>query len=112
MLEIKDLSVQYGRLVALRGISLSINEGEVACIVGPNGAGKSTTLLTISGVLNPAKGDILYEGKSIRSKSPEAVAGLGITQVPEGRHIFTSLSVEENLQIGGTLRQDRSSIKA
>ncbi|MFN3261080.1 MAG: ABC transporter ATP-binding protein [Pikeienuella sp.] len=107
MLEVRDLHVQYGRLVALRGVSFSVAEGEIACIVGPNGAGKSTTLLTVSGVLKPTMGEVIYDGKPIAGRSPEAIAGLGVTQVPEGRHIFTGLTIEENLRVGAALRRDR-----
>lgn len=106
MLEVEGLEVRYGRLTALRGISFSVAEGEVACIVGPNGAGKSTTLNTISGVLKPAGGEIRFAGQAISGLSPEKIAGLGVTQVPEGRHIFTALSIEENLKVGAALRRD------
>lgn len=111
ILEITDLSVQYGRLVALRGVSLSVDEGEIACVVGPNGAGKSTTLNAISGVLRSVTGRITFEGNSLIGSSPEDVAGRGITQVPEGRHIFTSMTVDENLLIGAALRRDAAEIR-
>lgn len=111
ILEITDLSVQYGRLVALRGVSLSVDEGEIACVVGPNGAGKSTTLNAISGVLRSVTGRITFEGNSLIGCSPEDVAGRGITQVPEGRHIFTSMTVDENLLIGAALRRDAAEIR-
>ena len=110
MLEVSDLHVQYGRLTALRGISLSVREGGIASIVGPNGAGKSTTLNAISGVLTPAGGEIRFNGTPLAGKSPEQVAALGITQVPEGRHIFTTMSVDENLQVGAALRNDKAEI--
>ncbi len=107
-LEVKDLEVHYGRLAALRGVSLSVAEGEIACIVGPNGAGKSTTLLAISSVLHPTNGTISFDGTMINGKRPEAVAGLGVSQVPEGRHIFTTLTVEENLRVGAAIRKDKA----
>ncbi len=110
ILEISSLSVQYGRLVALRGISLSVDDGEVACIVGPNGAGKSTTLNAISGVLPAVTGDIVFEGRSLIGAAPEDVAARGIAQVPEGRHIFTTMTVEENLQVGAALRRDAAEV--
>ncbi len=111
MLEVKDLEVRYGRLTALRGVNLSIKEGEIACIVGPNGAGKSTTLLAISSVLTPTAGSISFAGRQINGTRPEDVARLGISQVPEGRHIFTSLSVEENLRVGTATRSDKEEMK-
>jgi branched-chain amino acid transport system ATP-binding protein len=110
LLEVTDLHVHYGRLAALRGISLSVDEGEIVCVVGPNGAGKSTTLLAISGALTPTSGSITVENRAIGGMSPEAIARMGISQVPEGRHIFTTLSVEENLRIGTYMRSDRSGI--
>ena len=110
MLKIDNLTVKYGQLTAVRDVSFEVEKGEIACIVGPNGAGKSTTLLSISGVLNPSEGDItLNEGK-ISGLSPEQVANFGVTQVPEGRHIFTSLTVEENLIVGAALRSDKKAI--
>ncbi|MBT4428752.1 MAG: ABC transporter ATP-binding protein [Rhodospirillaceae bacterium] len=111
LLNVESITVHYSRLPALRGISVSVDEGEIVCIVGPNGAGKSTTLLSISGVLNPTEGEITFHGKRINGMSPEAVARAGISQVPEGRHVFTSLSVEENLRIGTNMRKDRSDIE-
>lgn len=107
-LEVSDLHIQYGRLVALRGVSLSVEEGGIVSIVGPNGAGKSTTLNAISGVLTPASGEIRFNGQSIAGKSPEHIAAMGITQVPEGRHIFTTMTVDENLQVGAALRTDKA----
>ena len=88
-----------------------VDEGEIVCIVGPNGAGKSSTLLSISGVINPTEGEITFDGKRISGMSPEAVAPAGISQVPEGRHVFTTLNVEENLRIGTNMRKDRSGIE-
>ena len=111
LLNVENITVHYSRLPALRGISVSVDEGEIVCIVGPNGAGKSTTLLSISGVLNPTEGEITFHGKRINGMSSEAVARAGISQVPEGRHVFTSLSVEENLRIGTNMRKDRSDIE-
>ncbi len=111
LLDVKDLHVHYGRLAALRGVSIAVEEGEIACIVGPNGAGKSTTLLGISAVLKPTQGSISFKGESLAGKSPEEVAEMGISQVPEGRHIFTALSVEENLQVGAAVRKDKDKIR-
>ncbi|HIM45847.1 MAG TPA: ABC transporter ATP-binding protein [Alphaproteobacteria bacterium] len=111
LLSVDNITVHYSRLPALREVSVFVDEGEIVCIVGPNGAGKSTTLLSISGVLNPTSGDITFDGKRINGMSPEAVARAGISQVPEGRHVFTTLNVEENLRIGTSIRQDRSDIE-
>lgn len=108
LLNVENITVHYSRLPALRDVSVTIEEGEIVCIVGPNGAGKSTTLLSISGVLNPTSGVITFDGQTINGMSPEAVARAGISQVPEGRHVFTTLNVEENLRIGMSIRKDRS----
>jgi branched-chain amino acid transport system ATP-binding protein len=110
LLEVDNLHAHYGRLTALRGVSLTVAEGEIASIVGPNGAGKSTTLLSISSVLAPTTGTITFAGKTINGLSPEAVAALGVSQVPEGRHIFATLSVEENLLVGAAIRKDAAAI--
>ncbi len=111
LLEVKDLHVHYGRLAALRGVSIQVEEGEIACIVGPNGAGKSTTLLAISAVLKASQGSIVFDGQSLAGKTPEQAAELGISQVPEGRHIFTALTVEENLEVGAAIRKDKDRIR-
>ena len=111
LLEVDNLHVHYGRLAALRGVSLKVAEGEIVCIVGPNGAGKSTTLLTISGVLKPTEGSITFDSKPLANMGPETIARLGISQVPEGRHVFTTLSVEENLRIGTYMRRDKAGIE-
>lgn len=111
LLEVDNLHVHYGRLAALRGISLKVEEGEIVCIVGPNGAGKSTTLLTISGVLTPTEGSVRFDSKPLAGLGPEAIVHLGISQVPEGRHVFTTLSVEENLRIGTFMRKDKAEVE-
>lgn len=108
LLNVDNITVHYSRLPALRDVSVTVDDGEIVCIVGPNGAGKSTTLLSISGVLNPTSGDITFDGQRTNGMSPEAVARAGISQVPEGRHVFTTLNVEENLRIGMSIRKDRS----
>ena len=112
LLEVDDLHVHFGRLAALRGISLNVEQGEIVSIVGPNGAGKSTTLLSISSVLAPAGGRIIFDGTVITGLKPETVARMGISQVPEGRHIFATLTVEENLRVATSLRKDKSKIKS
>ena len=112
MLEIKDLHVRYGNIPAVRGVSLEVNKGEIICLVGPNGAGKSTTLLTIAGAQSPAQGSILLAGESIAGQSPENIARKGISLVPEGRHVFTQLTVEENIRLGTGMRKDRDQIES
>ena len=107
MLKITNLSVHYGRVRAVQHLSLEVNEGELVGLVGHNGAGKTTTLMTITGVLKPAAGDILFNGRSIVGKSPDAILRAGISLVPEGRRIFGRLTVGENLKIGTTTRRDR-----
>ena len=111
MLEVENLHVHYGRITAVRGVSLNVNEGEMVCIVGPNGAGKSTTLLTIAGAQGATEGAIRLGGTSVIGKSPERIARLGISLVPEGRHVFTQLTVEENIRLGTSIRKDRDQIE-
>jgi branched-chain amino acid transport system ATP-binding protein len=107
MLKIADLSVHYGRVRAVQNLSLEVNQGELVGLVGHNGAGKTTTLMTITGLLRPAGGDIVFEGRSLVGRSPDAILRAGISLVPEGRRIFGRLSVGENLKIGTTTRRDR-----
>ena len=108
MLELKDIHARYGAIIALRGVSISVGQGELVALLGVNGAGKSTTLGCIAGVLRPWKGDILFQGRSILGKFPEQIARLGISLVPEGRDIFPSLTVEENLRLGAFTRSEKS----
>jgi branched-chain amino acid transport system ATP-binding protein len=108
MLELKDIRARYGAISALRGISISVSHGELVALLGVNGAGKSTTLASIAGVMRPWQGDILFEGKSILGRSPEQIARLGISLVPEGRDIFPSLTVEENLRLGAFTRGEKT----
>jgi branched-chain amino acid transport system ATP-binding protein len=100
LLEIRDVVTRYGEIVAVNGISLDVEEGEIVALVGANGAGKSTTLMTISGVLSPTRGRILFDGHEIQSRPAHQIVNLGIVQVPEGRRIFTRLSVRQNLLAG------------
>ena len=111
LLNVDNITVHYGRLAAVRNVSVTVNEGEIVCIVGPNGAGKSTTLLSVSGILSPTEGAITFAERNITGANPENVARLGISQVPEGRHVFTSLNVEENLRIGTRIRKDKAEIE-
>jgi branched-chain amino acid transport system ATP-binding protein len=112
MLDVDDLHVTYGRLTALHSVSLRIAAGEAVCIVGPNGAGKSTTLAAIAGGVRAQAGTIRLEGQSLIGKAPEAISRLGVALVPEGRHVFATLSVEENLRIGSYQRRDRANVEA
>ncbi len=108
MLQVENLHVSYGRVPAVRGVSVAVEQGEIVCIVGPNGAGKSTTLRTIAGGQKPVQGGITLDGRSIVGLSPEAIARLGLSLVPEGRHVFTQLSVEENIRLGSQMRKDKA----
>ncbi|MBT2616758.1 ABC transporter ATP-binding protein [Peribacillus frigoritolerans] len=111
MLKIEDINVYYGNIQALKGISLSINEGEIVTLIGANGAGKSTLLKSISGLLKPKQGKILFEGDSIGGKAAQSIVKMGISHVPEGRRVFANMTVEENLQLGAYLRKDKAGIK-
>ncbi len=111
LLKVDGITVHYSRLAAVRNVSVEVGEGEIVCIVGPNGAGKSTTLLAISGILSPTEGTVTFGSKNITGANPENVARMGISQVPEGRHVFTVLNVEENLRIGTLMRRDRNEIE-
>ena len=108
MLELNDVHARYGAITALRGVSINVSQGELVALLGVNGAGKSTTLGCIAGVLRPWQGSITFEGGSILGKSPEQIARLGISLVPEGRDIFPSLTVEENLRLGAFTRREKS----
>jgi branched-chain amino acid transport system ATP-binding protein len=105
LLEINDLIVLYGEIEALRGVTISVDEGKVVTLLGANGAGKSTTLRAISGLAKPAAGEVLFDGKSIAGLGPEAIVRLGISHVPEGRRVFPGLTVKENIMLGGSNRR-------
>ncbi len=111
LLQVDDIHVSYGAIQAVQGISFGIDQGEIVTLIGANGAGKSTTLRTISGLLRPTEGNILYQGRSIIKTSPEAIVKLGVSQVPEGRQIFGGLTVRENLEMGAYTRKDRHEIE-
>jgi branched-chain amino acid transport system ATP-binding protein len=111
MLEIHDLHVSYGRIAALRGITLSVAEGEIVTVVGGNGAGKTTTLRTISGILKPRSGRITFRGEDLVGQSPERIVIRGISHSPEGRLIFGRLTIAENLRLGAYNRKDASDIR-
>lgn len=108
MLELNGVHARYGAITALRGVSINVSQGELVALLGVNGAGKSTTLGCIAGVLRPWQGGIAFEGGSIVGKAPEQIARLGISLVPEGRDIFPSLTVEENLRLGAFTRRERT----
>ena len=110
MLELKDVSVSYGRIQAVQGLTLEVKEGEFVGLVGHNGAGKSTTLMTITGALAPVGGEIVFDGKSIVGLAPDEILRRGIALVPEGRRIFGRLTVGENIKIGATVRKDRKGV--
>jgi branched-chain amino acid transport system ATP-binding protein len=111
LLELDNVKTYYGNIRALKGISIEVSEGEIVCLIGGNGAGKSTTLMTISGVLTPEEGDVIYQGQSVVSLRPDIIVEKGICQVPEGRMIFPMLTVMENLDLGAYLRKDPDGIK-
>ena len=106
ILEIKDLSVSYGGIEAVKGISFDVHAGEIVTLIGANGAGKSTTLKSIAGLVKPQSASILFEGQELVGKTPDAIVKSGITLVPEGRRVFPNLTVKENLKIGAYLRRD------
>ena len=107
ILEIKDLSVNFGGIKAVDGISMQVPEGKIITLIGANGAGKSTILRSVSGIVKPQHGDIVFDGESIFGKTPDAIVSKGITLVPEGRRVFPNLTVLENLKIGAYLRKDK-----
>ena len=107
MLEIKDLEVGFGGITALKGISLTVADGEIVTLIGANGAGKTTTLRTVSGLLKPRAGQVLVDGKDITKLSAQARVKRGLVQVPEGRRVFPQMSVLENLELGAYLRKDK-----
>ena len=110
MLEIKDLEVYYGMIQAIKGISFTVNEGEVIALIGANGAGKTTTLQTITGMLSPKKGSILFEGTDITKIPGHKIVSMGMAHVPEGRRVFAELSVLANLKLGAYTRKDKKEI--
>ncbi len=108
MLVLKDIHARYGAITALRGVSIEVQQGELVALLGVNGAGKSTLLATVAGVMRPWQGSVHFHDEPIIGKTPEQITRLGIALVPEGRDIFPSLTVEENLRLGAYTRKDRS----
>ena len=111
MLKLKNIQTFYGNIQVLKNINMEVKQGEIITLIGANGAGKSTILMTISGIVPPQKGDILFQGKPIQNINPDKIVAMGISQVPEGRRIFPYLTVMENLDMGTFLRNDISGIK-
>ncbi len=110
LLEIHGLHVHYGAIHALQGIDLAVEKGQIVTLIGANGAGKSTTLRTISGLLRPSAGSLLFDGQSLAGKGPHEIVRLGVAQAPEGRGLFANFTVEENIEIGAYARTDRAGI--
>ncbi|MFA7079045.1 MAG: ABC transporter ATP-binding protein [Syntrophomonas sp.] len=110
MLKIKEIDVYYGAIHALKKMSLEVERGTIVTLIGANGAGKTTTLKSISGILRPKNGTITYKGNDITKVAPEKIVSLGISQVPEGRRVFHTMSVMENLEMGAYLRKDKKEI--
>ena len=111
MLEVKDLEVYYGMIQAIKGISFEVNQGEVIALIGANGAGKTTTLHTITGLLSPKKGSVMFEGTDITKIPAHKIVSMGMAHVPEGRRVFAELSVYENLKMGAYTRKDKKEIE-
>jgi branched-chain amino acid transport system ATP-binding protein len=111
LLEVTDLHTFYGNIEALKGVSLRVEQGEVVTLIGSNGAGKSTTLRSISGLTPPREGSIKFDGKEIGEVPPQEIVQMGISQSPEGRHVFSRMTVRENLDLGAYLRKDRAEIE-
>ena len=111
MLRVENLAVNYGMINAVRGVNFEVNQGEIVSLIGANGAGKSTILRTVSGLIKPASGTLTYEGQNITKTNAQKIVQLGISHVPEGRHVFKGLSVRENLEMGAFLRKDRTNIE-
>ena len=111
MLQIKGIDVYYGAIHALKQLSLEVEQGSIVTLIGANGAGKTTTLKSISGLLRPKSGSITFKKKDITKVAPEKIVGLGISQVPEGRRVFSTMSVMENLEMGAYLRKDKKGVE-
>ena len=111
MLEVKDLEVYYGVIQAIKGISFTVEQGEVIALIGANGAGKTTTLHTITGLLSPKRGHVMFEGKDITKVPAHKIVSMGMAHVPEGRRVFAELSVYENLKMGAYTRKDKNEIE-
>lgn len=111
MLQVKEIDVYYGAIHALKHLSLEVEQGSIVTLIGANGAGKTTTLKSISGLLRPKNGSIIFKGTDISKVAPEKIVGLGISQVPEGRRVFSTMTVMENLEMGAYLRKDKKGME-
>ena len=111
MLEVKDLEVYYGVIQAIKGISFTVEQGEVIALIGANGAGKTTTLHTITGLLSPERGQVIFEGTDVTKVPAHKIVSMGMAHVPEGRRVFAELSVYENLKMGAYTRKDKNEIE-
>ena len=111
VLEVKNVETFYGPIMAIRGVSLKVPEGKIVTILGANGAGKTTLMKTISGVMDPEKGQVLLEGREIQGSDPDKVVRAGVAHVPEGREVFPFLTVRENLMMGAYTRKDRQNVE-
>ena len=111
VLEIRNLESFYGPIMAIRGVSLKVDKGQIVTVLGANGAGKTTLLKTVSGIMDPEKGQILFEGREIQGQEPHRIVQAGIVHVPEGREVFPLLTVDENLSLGAYTRKDRAEIR-
>ncbi|MER6309936.1 ABC transporter ATP-binding protein [Streptomyces sp. NPDC001657] len=111
LLEVEDLRVAYGKIEAVKGISFTVETGQVVTLIGTNGAGKTTTLRTLSGLLRPSSGNITFDGKPLTGVAAHKIVALGLAHSPEGRHLFPRLTIEENLQLGAFLRKDKDGIE-
>jgi branched-chain amino acid transport system ATP-binding protein len=111
LLEIKNLESFYGPIMAIRGVSLKVDKGQIVTVLGANGAGKSTLLKTISGIMDPEKGEVLFKGQPIQGNEPHRIVEQGIVHVPEGREVFPLLTVDENLSLGAYTRSDKAEIE-
>ena len=110
LLSVRNLETSYGRILAVRGVSLEVPHGDIVTVLGANGAGKTTILKTISGVLDPQKGTVEFEQRPIHGMDPDRIVRLGLSHVPEGREVFPFLTVAENLMMGAFLRSDRDAV--
>ena len=111
VLEIRNLESFYGPIMAIRGVSLKVDKGQIVTVLGANGAGKTTLLKTVSGIMDPEKGQILFNGREIQGQEPHRIVQAGIVHVPEGREVFPLLTVDENLSLGAYTRKDRAEIR-
>lgn len=111
MLRVENLTVHYGVIEAIKDVSFEVNQGDIVTLIGANGAGKTTILKTLSGLIRPTNGQIFYEGEEIQQATPKAIVQKGLSHVPEGRHVFSGMTVMENLEMGAFLRKDKDNVR-